>query len=45
MLAIFGIAPRDKTLESIVGRKHKKNLDESVGLARSFSHADLFTKI
>lgn len=30
MSVIFGIAPREKTLESIIGCK-KKCLDESVG--------------
>lgn len=37
MSAIFGIAPRVKTLESIMGRRQKNVFDESLGLARSFS--------
>lgn len=45
MLAIFGIAPWDKTLESIMRRKQKNFLDEFVGLAHSFSHAHWFLKL
>lgn len=45
MLAIFGIAPRDKPLESIMGRKQKNFLDEFVGLAHSFFHAHWFLKL
>lgn len=45
MLAIFGMALREKTLESIIGRRQKKILDESVGLVRSFSRTQWFLEL
>lgn len=45
MSAIFGITPRVKTLESIMGRRQKNLFDESVGLARSFSRAHWFLEL
>lgn len=45
MLAIYGIALREKTLESIMGRKQKHSPDEFVGLVRSFPRAHWFFEV
>lgn len=45
MSAIFCIAPWVKTLGGIMERRQKMLFDESVGLARSFSHAQWFLEL
>lgn len=44
MIAIFGIAQREKTLEGIMGCR-KKHLRESVGLVCSFSRVHWFLEL
>lgn len=41
VIAIFGTALREKTLEIIMGRRQQNCLNESVGLARFFSRMQL----
>lgn len=45
MLAIFGIASWEKTLESVMERRQIFFFDESVGLAHSYSRARWFLKL